>query len=157
MLSAHGGDAGSAGLELRSTASAWVFDLDGCLIDSLTGTSLRPGAVELLEHLGRCNRVVLWSAGGGDYARQRAEQFGVDGHVSAYFSKDGRDDDGSYRTSHLPLDATRAVFVDDRPEDLPVGVEILAVSPYLSPDLHDRGLVEVARRAGLDAAFRPLN
>ena len=29
----------------------WVFDVDGCLVDSLTGTSLRPGARELLARL----------------------------------------------------------------------------------------------------------
>src|SRR5581483_7077971 len=32
-------------------AAVWVFDVDGCIVDSLTGTSLRPGARELLEHL----------------------------------------------------------------------------------------------------------
>jgi long-chain acyl-CoA synthetase len=149
------GDAGegASGPAVRSGATAWVFDLDGCLIDSLTGTSLRPGAMELLEHLGRCNRVVLWSAGGADYARDRAEQFDVDLHVSAYFSKDGRDDNGNYCTGHLTLDAGRAVFVDDRPEDLAIDLDVLAVSPYLAPDPHDRGLVSVARHAGLHPAF----
>jgi long-chain acyl-CoA synthetase len=127
----------------------WVFDVDGCLVDSLTGTSLRPGARELLAHLARGTRIILWSAGGGDYARARAEQLGVDGHVSEYFSKGGRDGDGRYRIAHLPVDPGRAVFVDDRPEDLAHHVEVLAVSPYLSDDPHDRGLDAVARRAGL--------
>jgi hypothetical protein len=149
-----GGGGASAKPAVRSGASAWVFDLDGCLIDSLTGTSLRPGAMELLEHLGRSNRVVLWSAGGDGYARDRAKQFGVDRHVSGYFSKDGRDDDGTYRTGHLALDTCSAVFVDDRPEDLAIDLDVVAVSPYLAPDSHDRGLVSVARRAGLHAAIR---
>ena len=152
MQGAHAGE-GASGPDNRRGATAWVFDLDGCLIDSLTGTSLRPGAMELLEHLGRCNRIVLWSAGGDDYAQERAEQFGVDGYVSAYFSKDGRDDKGNYRTSHLTLDASNAVFVDDRPEDLAVDLEVLAVSPYLAPDPFDCGLAHVARRAGLHPAF----
>lgn len=148
MQRGHAGES-APGPAVRSGATAWVFDLDGCLIDSLTGTSLRPGALELLEHLGRCNHVVFWSAGGDDYAQERAEQFGVDGYVSAYFSKDGRDDRGSYRTCHLTFDASRAVFVDDRPEDLATDLDVLAVSPYLAPDPHDRGLASVARHAGL--------
>jgi hypothetical protein len=154
MERGDGGGGAGAKAAVRSGAGAWVFDLDGCLIDSLTGTSLRPGARELLEHLGRCSRVVLWSAGGDDYARDRAKQFGVDGHVSAYFSKDGRDDGGNYRTGHLEVDVGTTVFVDDRPEDLAVDLDVVAVSPYLAPDPHDRGLVSAARRAGLHPAVR---
>ena len=30
------------------TGLVWAFDVDGCLVDSLTGTSLRPGALEVL-------------------------------------------------------------------------------------------------------------
>jgi len=127
----------------------WVFDVDGCLVDSLSGTSLRPGASELLAHLGRDSRVILWSAGGDGYARSRAEQFCLDGHVSGYFAKEGRDDEGCYLTSHLPVDAGCAVFVDDRPEDLAEDLEVLAVSPYLSEDPHDHGLEAAAQRAGL--------
>ena len=131
-------------------ADCWVFDVDGCLVDSLTGTSLRPSAREVLEqlvHSGR--RIIFWSAGGDAYARARAEQFGVDRLVSGYFSKDDRDDGGAFRTGHLPLTGSRAVFVDDRPEDLGHDLDVLAVSPYLSDDPHDRGLEPVARRAGL--------
>jgi len=55
----------------------WVFDLDGCIVDSLTGSSLRPGTVELLEGLRRAGvTTVLWSAGGADYATKRAESSG---------------------------------------------------------------------------------
>ena len=44
----------------------WVFDVDGCLVDSLTGTSLRPGAATLLAGLrARGRTVIVWSAGGG--------------------------------------------------------------------------------------------
>jgi phosphoglycolate phosphatase-like HAD superfamily hydrolase len=137
------------GGETSSAADCWVFDVDGCLVDSLTGTSLRPGARELLDALAGRARVLLWSAGGDTYARARAEQFQVDHLVNGYFSKEGRDAAGCYLTAHLPLGPGPVVFVDDRPEDLTVDLDVLAVSPYLSDDPHDRGLRAVARRAGL--------
>jgi long-chain acyl-CoA synthetase len=133
-----------------SAADWWVFDVDGCLVDSLTGTSLRPGARELLEHLARNGRhSILWSAGGDAYARARAEESGIDHLISGYFAKDGRDVDGRYLTTNLPFQDHQAVFVDDRPEDLAPDLDVLAVSPYLSNDPHDHGLAHVARRAGL--------
>jgi phosphoserine phosphatase len=129
---------------------SWVFDVDGCLIDSLTGTSLRPGARDVLEHRARQGRhIILWSAGGEAYARARAEEFGLDHLVSGCFAKDRRDSDGCYLTAHLPLHPHRSVFVDDHPEDLPRSLDVLAVSPYLRDDPRDRGLQRVARRAGL--------
>ena len=137
------------GGETSPAADCWVFDVDGCLVDSLTGTSLRPGARELLGSLAGRARVLLWSAGGDTYARARAAQFQIEHLVSGYFSKDGRDADGCYLTTHLPLGAGRVVFVDDRPEDLANALDVIAVSPYLSDDPHDRGLQAVARLAGL--------
>jgi long-chain acyl-CoA synthetase len=134
-----------------SDSRCWVFDVDGCLVDSLTGTSLRPGTREILEHLAGRTQVFLWSAGGGEYARDRAEQFRVDHLVSGYFSKEGRDADGCYLTTHLPVCRGTAVFVDDRPEDLAAHLDVLAVSPYLADDRHDRGLAPVAQRAGLSS------
>jgi long-chain acyl-CoA synthetase len=137
---------------LTSTADCWVFDVDGCLIDSLTGTSLRPGAHDLFEPLARRGRhIILWSAGGDAYARARAEEFGVDHLVDGFFAKEGRDVNSRYLTAQLPLHDHHAVFVDDRPEDLArdLDVDVLAVSPYLSHDPHDHGLHHVARRAGL--------
>lgn len=134
----------------RPGVDCWVFDVDGCLVDSLTGTSLRPGARRLLEHLARGDgRVLFWSAGGEDYARARAQQFHVDGLVNGYFGKDERDDDGRYRTEHLPARLGHSVFVDDRPEDLAPHLDVVVVPPYLSDDPHDRGLAGVARRAGM--------
>jgi long-chain acyl-CoA synthetase len=138
-----------AGGEASSAGDCWVFDVDGCLVDSLTGTSLRPGARELLGSLAGRARVLLWSAGGDSYARDRAEQFQVDNLVNGYFSKEGRDAGGCYLTTHLPLGPGHAVFVDDRPEDLAKELDVLAVSPYLSDDPHDRGLRAVAQRAGV--------
>lgn len=151
MVKAHrGGGPAAPAPPLPDPADCWVFDVDGCLVDSLSGTSLRPGARAVLEHLAHGGRrIILWSAGGDAYARARAEQFRVDRLVSGYFSKEDRDADGSFRTGHLPLTGVRAVFVDDRPEDLGHDLDVLAVSPYLSDDPHDRGLEAVARRAGL--------
>jgi len=140
------------GGETSAASDCWVFDVDGCLIDSLTGTSLRPGARELLDSLAGRAIVLLWSAGGDTYARARAEQFQMDHLVSGYFSKEGRDAEGRYLTAHLPLGPGRVVFVDDRPEDLDEELDVLAVSPYLSDDPHDRGLRAVARQAELSSS-----
>jgi len=140
------------GGETSSAPDCWIFDVDGCLVDSLTGTSLRPGARELLGSLAGRARVLLWSAGGDTYARARAKQFQVDHLVNGYFSKEGRDAGGCYLTAHLPLGPGRVVFVDDRPEDLSGDLDVVAVSPYLSDDPHDRGLRAVARRAGLSSS-----
>ena len=130
--------------------SCWVFDVDGSLVDSLTGTSLRPGARALLAHLAeRDDRVLCWSAGGREYAGQRIAQFGLDPFVSGCFGKDRRDDSGFYVTSHLPLGAGPSVFVDDRPEDLAPGLTVVALQPYLAEDPHDRGLERMARLVGL--------
>jgi hypothetical protein len=65
----------------------WTFDVDGCLVDSLTGTSLRPGA-----------------------------------------------------TVNLPPQHQPDVFVDDWPDEAPVTARLVAVSPYIAPNPHDRGL-----------------
>jgi long-chain acyl-CoA synthetase len=143
----------TGGSELPPPAAeleCWVFDVDGCLIDSLTGSSLRPRARDILEHLSATgHHVILWSAGGDRYAASRAEEFGVDHLVDGFFAKDGRDAGDCYRTAHLPTSGRHAVFVDDRPEDLDRGLDVLAVSPYLSDDPFDRGLRRVGRRAGL--------
>ena len=128
----------------------WVFDLDGCIVDSLTGSSLRPGTVELLEQLrGAGSTTVLWSAGGADYAKQRADAHGLTPLFDAFHDKDGRDPSGRYLTDHFLEDHARVVFVDDRPEDMPAGAEVIAVSPYLGLNPHDRGLAAARTRAQL--------
>jgi long-chain acyl-CoA synthetase len=125
----------------------WVFDVDGTLVDSLTGTSLRPGALILLA-LARASgaSVLLWSAGGADYARHRAVVTEIDHLVDGYHDKDGRDADGRYSTAHVFAAIDGVVFVDDRPDDLPLGADVIAVAPYLSPNPHDRGLDPVLAR-----------
>ncbi|MET0908328.1 MAG: hypothetical protein ABWZ99_02575 [Ilumatobacteraceae bacterium] len=126
----------------------WVFDVDGTLVDSLTGTSLRPGALRLLERIRASNAtVLLWSAGGADYARQRAVAAGIDHLVDGYHPKEGRDADGRYSTAHVLAALDGVVFVDDRPGDMPVGADVVAVSPYLAPNPHDHGLAAAVARA----------
>jgi hypothetical protein len=138
------------GYDDRVQAPVWVFDVDGCLIDSLTGSSLRPGSREPLAHLrDRGCTLVLWSAGGAEYARQRAQEQGVVAFFSHFHDKDGRDAAGRYLTDRFLDSLDAVVFVDDRPEDLPVAAEVVAVAPYLADNPHDRGLAPAERRAGL--------
>ena len=128
-------------------SEVWVFDVDGCLIDSLTGSSVRPGTHQLLEDLRTHGcEVLLWSAGGADYARARAEEHGFEHLIDAFHAKDGRDGAGRYCTTAFAADLSGVVFVDDRPEDLPVGADIIAVFPYLATNPHDRGLSEAMQR-----------
>ena len=131
--------------------ATWVFDVDGCVVDSLLGTSLRPGARRLFAVLlDRGIEVIWWSAGGEDHARERAERFDVEDLVTRFAEKDQRDDDHRYVTEHLGIDVLRTIFVDDRPEDMPIGADVIAVAPYLIENPRDRGLVQAAERAGLE-------
>ncbi len=127
---------------------AWVFDVDGCLIDSITGSSLRPLAREVIESLrSRDIAVVLWSAGGADYSEQRARQFEIDHLFAEFHGKKERDGNGRWRIDHLSTVHRPRVFVDDRPEELPDHVEVIGVSPYLGESRHDRGLSGVLELA----------
>ena len=122
----------------------WVFDVDGCLIDSLSGSALRPGAHELLAQLrARGCEVLLWSAGGAEHARERAVVHEIDHLVDQFHTKDQRDEAGRYRPDAFAADLSDVVFVDDRPEDMPVGAEVISVFPYLSGNPHDRGLTGI--------------
>lgn len=123
--------------------AVWCFDVDGTLVDSHTGTSLRPGAVDLLTGLAALGcRLVLWSAGGADHARARAVDHGVDHLFAQVADKGDRDVLGHYRLAR-PAGGPGGpvVYVDDRPEDLPGEEVVVAVSPYLVHDPHDTGLV----------------
>jgi long-chain acyl-CoA synthetase len=125
----------------------WWFDVDGCLVDALTGASLRPGAVEVLSGVRRdAAAVLLWSAGGADYARRRAEEHGIAEMFDGFFAKDERDDAGRYVPP--PFGDGIAVFVDDQPEDMPHGAQVIGVHPYLAADPHDTGLAGVLSRVG---------
>jgi long-chain acyl-CoA synthetase len=129
------------------TTDVWAFDVDGCLVDSVTGTSLRPLTRPILEHLrAQGSTVVLWSAGGGDYARRRAVDHGIADLIHAYYDKDARGADGRYLVDHLAEEHRPRVCVDDRPEEMPIDVDIVGVSPYLAPNPHDLGLASLFER-----------
>ena len=120
--------------------SVWAFDLDGCLVGAVIATNLRPLARELLERLhasGVC--VVIWSAGGGAYARTIAETVGIADLVEGYYSK-VRGPDGKWLVTGFPPHHRPSLFVDDEPASIPQDVRALAVSPYLGTSRHDRGL-----------------
>jgi long-chain acyl-CoA synthetase len=139
--------------EHRADVSCWVFDVDGCLVDSLTGTSLRPGTRELLIHLrNQQHTVIWWSAGGKDYGRGRATQLDVHDLVDGFYGKEHRDHQGRYQTDHFLDPGREAVFIDDRPEDMPVGAMVISVAPYIVHNPHDRGLRRAAEWAGLPVA-----
>lgn len=121
--------------------ATWAFDVDGCLVDSLTGTSLRPGALEALSLLRQEGvTVLLWSAGGRDHAMSRATELGFVHLVDAVYAKEVRGADGRWSTVNLPAGHQPDVFVDDWPDEAPAAARLVPVPPYISPNPHDRGL-----------------
>lgn len=119
----------------------WAFDVDGCLIDLLGGSTLRPLAVEVLAALAERGHVaILWSAGGAEHAERKAAALGLQGHVAGCYDKGTLDDAGTWSTAHLPAHHVPQVCVDDAPEHLPAHVRQIAVRPYTAPAPHDRGL-----------------
>jgi len=125
----------------------WWFDVDGTLIDAMTGTSLRPGAAELLAAVRRdAAAVVCWSAGGAEYARRRADAHGIADLFDGFHAKDSRDDAGRYVAPPFGDANSIAVFVDDQPDDMPHDAPVVAVHPYLAADPHDTGLVGILAR-----------
>lgn len=127
---------------------AWVFDVDGCLVDEITGSTLRPLATDVFEALERTGvDIVVWSAGGADYARRRLAQFGLEDRVASFHGKLVRTSGGHWSTVEISARRRPRLFVDDRPGDLAPDVPVLAVPPYLGGSRHDRGL-----RAVLEAA-----
>ena len=119
----------------------WAFDVDGCLVDSMSGASLRPHARRLLAALHADGAVlVLWSAGGQEHARGMAARHGIAHLLAGVYDKLGRDDDGRLTTTHLPAAHRPTVVVDDRPDDAPAGARVVGVPPYIAPDDGDRGL-----------------
>ena len=134
-------------------SEVWAFDLDGTLIGSVLCDVLRPHAPELLGRLTDNGAIcVLWSAGGADYARRRAEQHGISHYFTAYYDKDRRDLDSRYLVDHFAVEHRPRVFVDDSPRDLPVGGEVIAVSQFIGGNPHDGGLLSVLQRVqGVEA------
>jgi long-chain acyl-CoA synthetase len=133
------------------TAAVWAFDVDGCLVDSLTGTSLRPGALAVLGRLRETGAIVLlWSAGGRDHAASRAEELCFAHLVHAVYAKESRSADGRWSTANLPPEHQPDVFVDDWPDEAPASARLVPVSPYIAPNPHDRGLVPLLTELGAD-------
>ena len=123
----------------------WLFDLDGCLVDSFDGTSLRPLARELLESLRAAGfGVDIWSAGGADYATRVATRVGIVELIGTFWTKE-RGPGGKWG---LPpeLIGKIIVCVDDQPDGVPYGVEKISVFPYLGPNPHDQVLRKVLDR-----------
>ena len=119
----------------------WAFDVDGCLIDLLGGTTLRPLALEVLAAVAdRGDVAVLWSAGGAGHAERKATALGLTSYVSGYYDKGALDDTGAWATAHLPPQHAPHICVDDAPEHVPHHVRSVAVRPYTAPAPHDRGL-----------------
>ena len=137
-------------MQAPRTPQIWVFDVDGTLIDSLTGSSLRPLSIAVLSSLQAAGHsLILWSAGGAKYARQRAIQHGIDHFFGRFAAKATRGCDGRYLIDLLPPGERSTTFVDDVPDDLPFSATVVRVWPYLSCDSHDRGLSTVLQAAGL--------
>ncbi|MEB3070719.1 HAD family hydrolase [[Mycobacterium] vasticus] len=133
----------------RGDGTTWLFDVDGTLVDGITGLSLRPGARELLTALRqRGIGVLLWSAGGAAYALRRAEQNGIDDLVDAAYDKERDEPSLPWR---LPADLVArppVVLVDDMPDEVPRVGEVVAVRRYLGPNPHDTALVQLMTRLG---------
>jgi hypothetical protein len=123
----------------------WLFDLDGCLVDSFDGTSLRPLARELIEALLQHGHSVdIWSAGGAEYAERVARRVGISDLIGTFWTKD-RGPSGKWT---LPPELSgQIVCVDDQPDGVPPGVEKIAVFPYLGPNPHDQVLHKLLDRA----------
>ena len=128
--------------------SVWIFDVDGTLIGSVRSDTLRPGAMQLLDRLRDAGAtLVLWSAGGADYARSMLAQFRLDHYFAACYSKDRRGPDGRYVVDHLRPEHRPGTLVDDYPGDVPDGPRVIGVSQFLGGNPHDVGL-----QAALDIA-----
>jgi long-chain acyl-CoA synthetase len=126
---------------IAMTGLVWAFDVDGCLVDSLTGTSLRPGALAVLGSLREAGAIVLlWSAGGREHAISRAAELRFAHLIEAVYAKERRGADGRWCTANLPPQHQPDVFVDDWPDEAPATARLVAVSPYIAPNPHDRGL-----------------
>jgi long-chain acyl-CoA synthetase len=137
-------DGGPGPARRLRVAAVWAFDVDGCLVDSLTGSSLRPGALEVLSLLRQDGAtVLLWSAGGREHAISRASELGFADLIDSVYAKEVRGADGRWTTANLPPEHQPDVFVDDWPDEAPAASRLVGVSPYIAPNPHDRGLVSL--------------
>jgi hypothetical protein len=134
----------------RPTPAPWAFDVDGSLVDLMTGRTLRPHAVELISHLIAADvPVLVWSAGGADYARRTLAGTPFADAVVGYYDKIAGPD-GRWRLDVFDPHPRPVVCVDDDTTCLPDGPRVLAVWPFISPNPHDHRLLDVLRIAQAD-------
>ncbi len=130
--------------------AVWVCDVDGTLIGSVRSDILRPGAIELLDRLRDAGTtLVLWSAGGAEYAKNMLAQFRIDHYFAAFYSKERRGPDDRYLVDHLCPKHRPGTLVDDYPGDVPEQPRVIGVPQFLGGNPHDRGLeraLRIARR-----------
>ena len=130
----------------------WLFDVDGTLIGSIRSDVLRPRVVELFDLLRRDGRtIVVWSAGGADYARRKLDRFDLTGYVACFYDKDRRGRDGRYLVSHLPPQHRPGTCVDDFPHEAPPGSRIVGVPQFFGGNPVDNGLATAIDLAVADA------
>ena len=133
----------------------WAFDIDGTIIGAIRSDVLRPNVREVFEALiANDARVLLWSAGGADYAERMAVRHGIEDLVHAYFGKPDRSGAAHYAVEHIPEHIRPTVFVDDSPSDLPPHWDVIAVDQFMGSNMHDRGLAVILQR--LDQGNRPI-
>lgn len=119
----------------------WAFDVDGTLVGSVRSDVLRPGAREVLAALDHHGAVcLLWSAGGADHAGRMAARHGFEDLIVACYGKEARDADGRYVTTHFPAHHRPSIFVDDAPDDLPLGSTVIAVPQFIGGNPADHTL-----------------
>jgi hypothetical protein len=122
----------------------WLFDVDGCIIDSMSGRWLRPFAREALEAVKLSGyRVVLWSAGGADHAIEVAARLNLHDVIDDCFDKAIRGPDRRWLVDHLHSFYRPTVCVDDRPEEVPAHLEVISVFPYITHEPRDKALLAV--------------
>ncbi|HVV12678.1 HAD family hydrolase [Amycolatopsis sp.] len=132
---------------MSGSGVAWLFDVDGTVLDLVTGSSLRPLAKELFFALrARGVPVLLWSAGGADYAVRRTRVLGIAGLVTATYSKTRRDEHGRWLLPELPAAHRPAVLVDDEPREIRYTGEIIGVPAYVGHNPRDTAFASLLRR-----------
>lgn len=121
----------------------WVFDVDGTLIGSIRSDRLRPGVEELLEILrARGSTLVVWSAGGAEYAERMLAQFDLAHYFSAFYDKDARGPDGRYVVDHMLPEHRPGTLVDDYPREVTERGRVIGVRQFLGGNPLDSGLRE---------------
>lgn len=129
---------------LPACNGVWLFDVDGTLIGSIRSNVLRPGADQLFSVLHNQGKtIIVWSAGGADYARRMLAQFDLHHLVTAFYDKAARDKHGRYRTDHLADEHQPGILVDDVPGDMPEPEKVLAVSQFMGSNPHDIGFRDI--------------